>query len=397
MTNVIDLFAGIGVIIDDALTPDKQAAGDQIWKIKSSFEEANTPLLTFSELPNEDKIVHFNSISFLLLDWDLIGLEIGIDLPKEAIKDNIEFLKQIRNQFFIPIFIFSNEEPNDIILALEEGGLYDKNKSNHIFVKRKSEVEDSSNLFEAIENWIKSTPSIYVLKEWEISLKKAKNNLFGDFYHVSSNWPKILQETFEEDGVNKNYELNSLIYKNLIARTSSVLFDDEILKLETNPVTAEELRRVLECERFLIKDLPDIPAFGDIFKEEYIDNGETKFRYFINIRPDCDILREGEKAKLYCIKGRIIDETTINSETETNIEFTKGCLVEKINNAYIPFIDGGKIIEFQLKNLEIKTWKELKAKRIGRLLPPFITRLQQKYTFYLQRQGLPAIPEKAIK
>jgi len=42
-------------------------------------------------------------------------------------------------------------------------------------------------------------------------------------------------------------------------------------------------------------------------------------------------------------------------------------------------------------------WSEYKARRIGRLLPPYITRLQQKYAFYLQRQALPAIPEKAMK
>ena len=42
-------------------------------------------------------------------------------------------------------------------------------------------------------------------------------------------------------------------------------------------------------------------------------------------------------------------------------------------------------------------WNNIKDNRIGRLLPPYITRVQQKYAHYLQRQGLPRIPKQAIK
>lgn len=31
--------------------------------------------------------------------------------------------------------------------------------------------------------------------------------------------------------------------------------------------------------------------------------------------------------------------------------------------------------------------------RVGRLLPPFVTRVQQRYASYLQRPGMPRIPE----
>jgi len=42
-------------------------------------------------------------------------------------------------------------------------------------------------------------------------------------------------------------------------------------------------------------------------------------------------------------------------------------------------------------------YRNLKEYRIGTLLPPFITRLVQKYALYMQRQGLPRIPEEATK
>jgi hypothetical protein len=100
--------------------------------------------------------------------------------------------------------------------------------------------------------------------------------------------------------------------------------------------------------------------------------------------------------KLYCLSGKVVDESKINSNQNDQIFFQNGELLEKNNNCYVAFIDDGKIIEFKLREIKIETWSKLKAQRIGRLLPPYITKLQQKHSFYLQRQGLPAIPEEAI-
>ena len=55
-----------------------------------------------------------------------------------------------------------------------------------------------------------------------------------------------------------------------------------------------------------------------------------------------------------------------------------------------------KTIVFSMKKLEKMKWSELKDCRIGRLLPPYLTRLQQRYASYLQRPGLSRIPKEAI-
>ena len=60
------------------------------------------------------------------------------------------------------------------------------------------------------------------------------------------------------------------------------------------------------------------------------------------------------------------------------------------------FVDG-KILSFSLRKLSIKKWNEIKDNRQGRLLPPYITKIQQKYSAYIQRQGLPSIPKEAIE
>ncbi|OAV73569.1 hypothetical protein Barb6_00118 [Bacteroidales bacterium Barb6] len=397
MNNVLELFKGVGVIIDDALNPANPRKGDDIWKIKESFEKKNVPLVTYEGLPANETIQNFNSIGFLLLDWDLLGLPEedvlqGIRKPDFS-DENINFIKQFNSICFAPIFIFSKENPESIISKLIEADLYDITKSNHIFVESKSNVKQAGTLFGKIKSWIEKTPSMYVLKEWENSMYQAKHNLFWDFYHVNPMWPNILKQTFQIDGADENHELSSLIYKNLVARTTHAIFDDKILNKNTRRVTKEDLRKILECERFLKQDKlsANIPAVGDVFK----DNKD----YYINIRPDCDILRKGDDVRLYCLKGKIVKEQQINSKNKSKIIFNKGELLEKNYNAYIAFIDDGKIIEFKFNenNIIHEEWRNLKTKRIGRLLPPHITRLQQKYAFYLQRQGLPAIPDKAIK
>ena len=48
------------------------------------------------------------------------------------------------------------------------------------------------------------------------------------------------------------------------------------------------------------------------------------------------------------------------------------------------------------KDIVIEDFEEKKDKRIGRLLPPFITRVTQKYGLYIHRQGLPRLPKEVI-
>ena len=56
----------------------------------------------------------------------------------------------------------------------------------------------------------------------------------------------------------------------------------------------------------------------------------------------------------------------------------------------------GAFIRFNFQEMEIKDYEEMKDQRIGRLLPPFITRVTQKYGLYIHRQGLPRLPKEVI-
>ena len=98
---------------------------------------------------------------------------------------------------------------------------------------------------------------------------------------------------------------------------------------------------------------------------------------------------------------KILDQiTNIAKESrDTRIEIltmTRENAVEIDNQSIIFPINNGLSIDFRFKKLEIKSWEDVKDRRIGRILSPHIDRMQQRYAAYLQRQGLPRVPQKAI-
>ena len=381
MTDIIQLFSGIGVVIDEAIHDDNQIPNG-IQKIVQSIKSKHIPLLLFEDLPDDEVISKLHSISFLILDWNLSGV---LPIPKATIDDNIVFLKKLKDTCYIPLFIFSDEDPHTIEVALSENGITAENSP--IFIKKKDELDTVQKLFGEIESWLKTTPSIYVLKEWEKATREAKTIMLSELSSVHPFWPSVLTKAIQDDGGNKNWELMNSLQNNLSYRIVFPEFDNDIIGLEKEGITKEEVRKILECERFIPNNkLPNYPFAGDIYLIE--DN------FYINIRPDCDIIRE--KKDLYLLKGNVIEEAKINSNTDDKIVFSQGEFQEKINNCFVAFVDG-KILCFSLRKLAIKKWNEVKDNRCGRLLPPFITKIQQKYSSYIQRQGLPSIPNQAIR
>lgn len=381
MTDIIQLFSGIGVVIDEAIHNDHETPNG-IQRIVHSIKSKQIPVLEYEGLLDDNEISRLHSISFLVLDWNLSGVH---PIPNATITDNIEFIKKLFEVCFVPLFIFSDEDPHTIEVALSEQNITSQNCP--LFIKKKEDLDTVDKLFDEIDKWVKETPSIYVLKEWEKATREAKTIMLSELSSTNPFWPSVLTKAIQDDGGNQNWELMNSLQKNLSYRIVFPEFDNNIIGLEKEGITKEEIRKILECERFVPNNkLPDYPFAGDI----YLIEGN----YFVNIRPDCDIIRE--KKDLYLLKGIVVDETKINTKTEDEIVFSQGGFHEKINNCFVAFIDG-KILCFSLRKLSIKQWNSIKESRQGRLLPPFITKLQQKYSSYLQRQGLPSIPIKAIE
>ncbi|MFV0543027.1 MAG: hypothetical protein ACK5L8_04975 [Marinicella pacifica] len=393
-----ELIKGISVVIDDDINNENE----NISKIVKQIETENIPILKYNKLPDIETIKNFRNLSFLILDWRLVkddytsgDIEAGVKLPTglsdELIEESIDFLKEIREVCFCPVFIFSNEDKESIQNHLITNELYLEDRPNQIFIKSKDELLEAGDFINEVTNWITNNPSIYVLKEWEKEYQKCKNKLFFDFFKLSPSWPSILWRNFEVDGVNKSTGIGDVISSNLHSRMVPYDFDDDIInKSRKEEIDLDEIKGVIEGERYIVNEglnSEDISP-GDLFKYQG--------KYYLNIRPSCDLITgRGDSSdsindiNLYLIRGTKLNETKIGEQFRP--EF--GNFLENDTNIIIFPVDGYNAIDFRFKDLKVEPWSNWKSKRKGRILSPFINRVQQKYSLYSQRLGLPRIPE----
>jgi hypothetical protein len=398
------LFHGIAIIVDDEVG-DADAKIDAIQK---QIEAVGCHVVTKTALPDEPAVANFGAASFFIVDWNMYGIELPLPtdgtpvvlptgLQRRHTAEMVGFLKNLKKVRFAPVFIFTNENVEEVEDELKKHpDLYDENDPSHILVKSKSEVLEKG-VFNLLGEWLQQAPSAYVLKRWEAGYEKAKNELFLDFYAKSVHWPLILKETFEKDEVSPSVELGNLIGRNLLSRMTPFKFDlasfDEtpLKSLENDTSKYQQtLLKVLEGERFIARDQLDAESIapGDVFKD-----GK---HYFINIRPDCDCVARGDKKlddiELYLLKGSKLTPGQIGKAYDDD----HGVLKDNDNETMIFSMRDGASVVFNFKELSLKKWGDLKEKRIGRLLPPYLTRLLQRYSAYMQRPGLTRVPSQAI-
>ena len=390
-----DLMSGIAVVIDDALDPESPASNngdrDRIVNIVALFEkEWCTPFYRASRMPPDDTWDNLlKSASFVLLDWKLWQGSAS-ELETHGVEKNLEFLERAKDHS-VPVFIFTNEDPDDIAYRLERIYEGDSLKKSFVFIQRKSELlsNDSLNL-ECVLNWVTENASVYTLKKWDQLFSVARRSLFSSMYAVSPDWPRVFWHAYQADGVDPSLGLTQLISDGLCGRMRTIAFTQEVLDSQNHDdleVPPNDLRALIEATTFRATATDDDIRCGDLFKL-------PKGKYLLNIRPDCDCVPRDDlkrdDVELYCIKGKKM------RESEVTRAFGGGHFRERPDQSIVFAATEGRSIRFRFKDLRVKTFGELRDQRIGRLLHPYLTRIQQRYGLYLQRQGLPSVPAGAV-
>lgn len=387
-----NLFKGIGMVVDDQVNSRKDKAIDGI--VKYLENDNHLPLVKYEDLPDNIESICFSSLSFLLLDWELNTL-VNVDgspipnatLKEQNARDNVDFIKQVVAKVVIPIFIFSNEDVNSIKNTLSQNHIIDDDEKSPIFILNKSELFDNEEkciMFDKVNEWLKKTPSIYVTQKWKTAYLEAINGMALDMREASPFWPNLLWNCYTSDGVNPSEEISSLINQNALSRILPVEFDQNILS-GRKACDEHILKSLLERQCFMRNEyLGGLSSTGDIYKWQQ--------KYFLNIRPSCDCVgREGNN-KIYLIKGDKVKDKEIQNGLFND---KYGNFNEQSNFVIVGPIDGF-FFRFKFKDIVIEDFEKKKDKRIGRLLPPFITRVTQKYGLYIHRQGLPRLPKEVI-
>lgn len=385
-----NLFKGIGMVVDDHVN----SGNDAINGIVKYLENDNhLPLVKYEDLPDDIESICFSSLSFLLLDWELNTLDVdGFPIPDATLKaqndrDNVDFIKHVVNKVVIPIFIFSNEDVNSIKNTLSENNIIDDDEKSPIFILSKSELFDNEKkciMFDKVNEWLKETPSIYVTQKWKTAYLEAINGMALDMREASPFWPNLLWNCYTSDGVNPSEEISSLINQNALSRILPVEFDQNILS-GRKACDEHILKSLLERQCFMRNEyLGGLSSTGDIYKWQQ--------KYFLNIRPSCDCVGRDGNNKIYLIKGDKVKDKEIQNGLFND---KYGNFNEQSNFVIVGPIDGF-FFRFKFKDIVIEDFEKKKDKRIGRLLPPFITRVTQKYGLYIHRQGLPRLPKEVI-
>lgn len=391
-----DLLSGIAVVIDDAFSDDLSDQGngkkeaDGIFKIVRVIEqEWKLPFYRSSAMPPDQTWPNLlQAASFVLLDWKLWKSG-SSQLEDEGIKKNIKFLEQAKN-YLVPVFIFTNESPDDVEDNLPVT-IYENHPEgkNFIFIQRKNDLMSGDSLnFEPIEEWIRNNASVYALKTWERALHYAKIDLFGSMNMRSPDWPRVFWKAYCDDGVDPSSSLTHLINDSLRGRMQTNAFDDEILEASSSEISSEDLRALISETSFRSDEsLPSEEIrCGDVFQS-------TGGKFSLNIRPDCDCIpRNGnvDDVELYCVEGKVVRNSDLRKS------YKNGHFEERVWESLAFSIYQEKSVRFDFRKLSVIKFSALRNNRIGRLLHPYLTRIQQRYALYLQRQGLPRVPEGAM-
>ncbi len=388
-----NLMAGIAVVIDDALG-DPDEGEDLIGAIVGWFEtEWELPFVRSSTLPKRAVWPNLlRAASFVLLDWRLWGS--AGDMAKEAVVEEIkEFLISARESL-VPVFILTNESPDDVTAELDQlpDEVYAEPTSgtNFVFVEQKSGFWSGDTVdVGKLQEWVFGNASVYALKTWEYVLEGAKAELFRAMCGRNVDWPRVFWDAYVTDRAQPSASLTNLINDSLCGRMQMDGFEEAHLKGDYGSVSDSDLRGLIAEASFRsAKALPkEEVRCGDLFE------GETR-KYWLNVRPDCDCIpRDGRDVgdvDIYCVEGKRL------KRGELRRLFKNGHFEERVSQSVVFGVHNGRSILFDFGKFRVCKYAELRDKRLGRLLHPYITRVQQRHALYMQRQALPRVPEAAV-
>lgn len=392
-----NVFAGPVVFIDDEVDTPDSPAFMLIEKIKSS----GLPVIPYRLPPDPESNVFKNwrGLAFLVLDWDFVSSEIsqalragGSQLDERNNLSVERFLARFLKEIFCPVFLISDKPESAIRSKLIESNLFlEAHLDARVKILSKAAVEHD--LFAQLENWVIENGSMLLLGVWEAEYERAKNQLFGDFHALIPAWPSAFWRAAQKDNIDPSFELVSVITANLLNRINAIAFDERAILSQQVTMSGTTLRRVLQGRTVLARTgLHDgVIMPGDFFAVEGDDQAEPDV--WINLSPACHtIAGRGDVAELddvevYLVKARPTDYPT-SQNSLGKLEASNP------NKSVIHALLGDHPYVAEFKDARIARWGEVGRRRIGRILSPYITKLQQSNAMFMQIQGLPTITKE---
>jgi hypothetical protein len=393
----MSLLSGPVVFIDDQLDDTTSSAYALLQEIRAT----GRPVAAGTVLPDDRDawFEHWHSLAFVVVDWDLtpgsMGSTGGATLSSFGRKKLYDFLIDLMSKIYCPVFIVSGEDTEDIKRQLLENSdltLADGELDARIAVFPKETV--MTRLVEHLTEWVSGSPALSALRAWEGEHDAAKSRLFIDLNATEPDWPLYVWGAADEDEVDPAYELASVISTNLLNRFNPVVFDAQGLVGASGANSGVARRRVSEGRTSLSADrLSDRMVLpGDIF----VFPDDPKGEVWINVSPACHTvgrlrghLKDGaedrEPVRLHLLRG-LVQKWPKSAGDLKNMDSK-----DRSNSIIIHTVLNGNPYKFLFNEARIEEWSEIRELRVVRLLPPFITRVQQMHAAYIQSEGLPKV------
>lgn len=394
--NIEELFAGIGVVIDDKVFSSNERESDRIINIVKELENVrDIPLVKYSYLPDDDVLAKIGNASFMLLDWEVLSkqdslgeeahlVRLGDALKAENESRVIDIVQKTLRNGLVPIFIFSNQNPEIINKKLVDAGI-DLSK-RQVLVKSKSDLVEEGALIRIIGEWVDGVSGVYVAKAWDNAFNKAKNQFFAEMANNSSHWPKAIYKAAAVDSTDPAEEITQAISQNVISRMQPIIISQEQINKDTQTPGKEEVMGIMKGQ-FFLENASDVSMVGDFYKKK---SGE----YYMNIRPTCDCVegRNNSDGLVYLLRCSKLSDNKI----ECLYDAEDGHFKETIRCAVVGPLHDNKFYRIDFNKVCVVAYSECKAKKVGRILPPIINHITERYGLYVQRQALPRIPKEVI-
>lgn len=389
----MSLLQGPVVFIDDEVDDPAKPA----WQLAQQIRDTGRPIATYRDLPSQGDIEHWRSMGFLVLDWDLVPGSpggFGASTLSEFQRGSLfDWLSSFVHEVFCPVFIVSAEDVDDIKRQVGENAeLAGLVASGRLEVFAKQTV--MTGFVEYLERWVSSRPALAAMNIWANAHEAATNRLFLDMDELTPEWPAYVWRTAVVDGVDPSFELASVLSANLLHRIDTVRFDIPAISGFEGPVSGASMRRVSRGRTTIPGErlYPTMLLPGDLFDDED-DPGEC---VWVNVTPACHTVLnrvakgretpEPDMVRVHLVKGRKLEIPSSKSQMggqKKDHDTSNGMLVHTLLDDH-PYA-------FDFRTSTVSTWGEVKDRRVARLLPPFITLMQQKHASFLLNEGLPRV------
>ena len=375
-------LSATALVIDDEIVDETST----ISGIIAELERQGTLFIKRRELL--ESIDSISNLAFIILDWDLSKREEKEQLPEcvslgaallENQKSKIrDFIQNVIDRYFVPIFIFTQENIESIQSYLaEQEPIKEAIDKNRVYICSKNSLKNEQ-VIVSLNDWLNNSMTVYTYKIIEEAIENAKHRYFNEMFVCDLNWPCLVYQTLNADNpVDINSDFQEFLLTSFTSTINPIRFNSAGFEKAVNLEPAEVIKIFGKIKFLSYEGQAEVGLHsGDI----YANSDGEKNEYLINVSAACDMRNK----RCYFVTGEEMSHPRkhdiVYTYTVKRILDNQGIEFHLNDAQLLDITDVNEIILDY--NGEVKQYK-----RIGRLLNPYISALQNKYSDYITRVG----------